>query len=150
MSPARMIDIPPVWLAGAIALLWVERQTTGGLDTGAWGLWGGRVLIGLGLLLMVAAIWEFMRAKTSPIPHTEPAAIITSGIFARTRNPIYLGDALVLAGFGLGWGAVSTLIVLPLFVALIDRRFIKAEEKRLEAHFQTEFSAYKLSVRRWI
>ncbi len=150
MPLSKWIDIPPVWLLGAVALVWLETLVTGGLNTGNWGLWAGRFLIVAGLGLMVAAIWEFQKAKTSPVPHMQPSAMITSGIFGITRNPIYLGDALILLGLGFGLGAISTLIVLPLFVALIHLRFIRAEEKRLEAGFPETWPRYRSKVRRWI
>lgn len=150
MTWRKMIDIPPVWLALAVFFLWMQARFAGGLDTGPLGLWGGRVLITLGLGLMAAALWEFYRARTTPIPHQMPDAMIASGIFGRTRNPIYLGDALILAGFGLSFGALSLVLILPGFVWLIDRRFIRAEEERLARSFPDSFPAYKSSVRRWI
>ena len=150
MPLSKWIDIPPAWLLGAICLLWLQTSLLGGFDTGPLGLWVGRVFIFAGLGLMVAALWSFQAAKTSPIPHTQPDAIITSGVFGLSRNPIYLGDLLVLLGLGLGWGAILTVLVAPAFAVLITRRFILAEEKRLEHRFPDQFTAYKTRVRRWI
>lgn len=148
MSLKKLIDIPPVWLALALLALWLQTKLLGAFDL-APAVWLGRVIIALGLVLMGLAIWEFMKARTSPIPHTNPSAIITTGVFAWTRNPIYLGDALVLFGFGMAFGALSVVVLLPAFVVLIERRFILSEEARLEAAFPEPFAAYKSSVRRW-
>lgn len=150
MTIRQMIDIPPVWLVGAIFVLWLQVRLFGALPLGVVGLWAGRGLIGLGLLLMAAALWSFVRARTTPVPHQMPDAMITSGVFAFSRNPIYLGDALILLGAGLGLGAVSTLVVLPAFIWLIDRRFIQAEEARLETGFPESWPKYRAKVRRWV
>lgn len=114
----KMIDIPPVWLVAFAAAAWWQvkllplgvslahpvTQVLGGLLVG-----GGLTLIGL-------AAWEFRRHKTTIIPHQSPSTIIQSGVFARSRNPIYLGDALILAGLILRWDAVLSLPLLPIFV----------------------------------
>lgn len=146
----RMIDIPPVWLAAFAALAWGQARY---LPAGAFGPWApaaGALLIGAGLLLMALAVLEFARARTTVIPHREPAAIVTSGVFAWSRNPIYLGDALILAGLVLRWDAVPSLLLVPVFVLAIDRHFVRGEESRLAAAFPAEFAAYRASVRRWI
>ncbi len=80
----------------------------------------------------------------------QASALITSGIFARTRNPIYLGDALILTGLILIWDAVPSSILIPAFVLLIQTRFILAEESRLRDAFGDEFLRYTASTRRWL
>jgi protein-S-isoprenylcysteine O-methyltransferase Ste14 len=147
----KMIDIPPVWLAGFAVLAWLQpRLIPAGPPAGNTALWAGGALVGLGLALMAAALWAFMRARTTPIPHQEPTALIASGIFRFTRNPIYLGDALVLAGLCIRWGAWTALLLVPLFILLIDRRFIRAEEARLARAFGPDFEAYAARTRRWL
>ncbi|MEL7459374.1 MAG: isoprenylcysteine carboxylmethyltransferase family protein [Pseudomonadota bacterium] len=150
MTRWQMIDIPPVWLFAGLGCLWAEAALTGGVPVGSLGAWIGGGFVALGLALMAAALWAFWRADTTPIPHQQPDAMITTGIFAFTRNPIYLGDALVFAGVGLSNGAILTLIIVPGFVWLIDRRFIRAEEARLAAGFPETWPTYKHRVRRWI
>ena len=63
------------------------------------------------------------RQKTTVIPHLEASHLVQSGIFSRTRNPIYLGDALVLTGLVLRFDAVLSLVLVPAFVWIIERRF---------------------------
>ncbi|MEM9709424.1 MAG: isoprenylcysteine carboxylmethyltransferase family protein [Pseudomonadota bacterium] len=150
MGPLKLIDIPPVWLAIAIGVLAAETRMTGGLTLPGWTGLVGWGLIGAGLLLMFLALAAFSRGRTSPIPHTAPQAILTEGVFSISRNPIYLGDALVLLGIGVLWGAASVVLVAPLFVFLIERRFIRAEEDRLQAAFPEEWSAYRAAVPRWV
>ena len=145
----KWIDLPPVWLAVFAALGWVQAVWLPVGSFGAFGDWlgGGLVLLGLGLA--VAAAVEFRRARTTIIPHEEPTSIVTSGVYRLSRNPIYLGDALILAGLGLRWDSVLALVLVPVFVAVITRRFILPEEARLRARFGAEFSALAARVRRW-
>ena len=106
-------------------------------------------MVGGGLLLMVLAVFEMRRARTTPIPHMQPSALVTSGIFSRSRNPIYLGDALILAGLALRWGW-PTLILVPLFMAVIQDRFIRAEEERLNTAFGPDYTRWAAKTRRWL
>lgn len=148
----RWLDMPPLWLLLFLALAWLQASRFPGLtyDTPMGDFIGG-LLVGGGILVMALAFWEFSRAKTSVVPHREPTALITSGIFRYSRNPIYLADAMFLAGFSLGWGAYPALLVLvPLFVWLITDRFIHAEEARLRQAFGAQFEAWRRAVRRWI
>ena len=147
----RMIDIPPVWLALALAVVWAEgRLAPTGLGFGRVGDLAGGALAGVGLALMLAALATLLRARTTPIPHRDPAALVTGGVFRLSRNPIYLGDAAILLGLCLRWDGVLSLALVPLFVLWIDRRFVQAEEARLNAAFPDAFAAYAARVRRWI
>ncbi len=147
----KWIDIPPVWLFGFAALAWWQaRLLPMGLSFGGgWADFVGGVLVGGGLLLMALAFAEFRRHRTTVIPHREAERLITSGIFKRTRNPIYLGDALLLAGLILRWDAVLALPLLPGFVWVIEKRFIAAEEDRLRRRFRMDFARYCQKTRRW-
>ena len=148
----KWIDMPPVWLAGFIALAWLQAaQFPMGLGFGAgWADFAGGLLVGGGLVLMGLAVAEFRRHRTTVIPHETPSRLIQSGIFSRTRNPIYLGDALILAGLILRWDAVLSLLLIPLFVWIIEKRFIESEEDRMRRAFRTEFARYERKVRRWV
>ncbi len=146
------LDMPPLWLLLFIALAWVQASRFPALT---WkhpvtDLLGG-LLVGGGLLLLALAVMEFNRARTTIIPHREAGALITSGIYTRSRNPIYLGDVLILAGVCAYWGAWLALVVLvPLFAWLITDRFILPEEARLKAAFGGAWESWAARVRRWI
>jgi protein-S-isoprenylcysteine O-methyltransferase Ste14 len=142
----KWIDIPPVWLLGTLILAWVTGR---GAAFAGLGLVGG-VLVLAGLALMVAAVLQMMAARTTPIPHMQPQALVSTGIFGLSRNPIYLGDVLVLAGCCLRWGAWSGLVLVPLLVWVLTVRFIRPEEARLRAAFGPAFDAYAARTGRWI
>jgi protein-S-isoprenylcysteine O-methyltransferase Ste14 len=148
----KWIDMPPVWLAAALALAWMQAtQLSYGLGFGPiWADLLGGVLVGAGILLMLLAVWEMYRHRTTVIPHREADRMVTTGIFSRTRNPIYLGDSLILVGMILYWDAVLALPLVPLFVWVIERRFIIPEEDRLRRKFRADFARYAQQVRRWL
>jgi len=146
----KIIDMPPFWLLGLAALAYF----LGALLT-PWGApavirWLGWLALLAGAGLMAAAIIEFRRKGTTVIPHAEPTHLVTTGVYQYSRNPIYLADALILAGLCLIWGAWAGLLLVPVFVVLIEKRFIQPEEARLRAGFGAEFAAWAGRTRRWI
>ncbi|MBU2956715.1 methyltransferase [Paracoccus sp. 1_MG-2023] len=142
-------DYPPIWLAGFAGAAWLfGRVLPPGPD---WLVWPGRLLVALGLLLMAWAAVTMMRARTTVDPHGAPRALVTGGPFAMSRNPIYLGDILILLGLSLSFGA--WIAALPLawgFMRVISARFITPEEARLSAAFPADFPQYKARTGRWI
>lgn len=148
----RWIDLPPVWLLGFLAAAWAQaRYADAGLGFGpVWADLAGGLLVGGGVLLMAMAVVQMRQAQTTVIPHRDAAVLVTNGIFARTRNPIYLGDACVLLGLILYWDAVLALPLVPVFVWVIERRFIIPEENRLRRAFRANFARYCQKTRRWI
>lgn len=141
-------DYPPVWLALALALSWVVGWLWPlGLP---WGEFAGGVLVVAGLGLMLAAAARMTARRTTIIPHRQPSTLVCDGAFALTRNPIYLGDALVLLGAMLWWQALFALPVLAGFVWIITRRFILPEEACLRATFGSAFTLWAARTPRWI
>ena len=148
----KWIDIPPVWLTGALLLAWLQK-THYALGLGFGPVWAdlvGGVVVGGGFVLMALALFEMRRHRTTIVPHMEADRLVTSGIFKRSRNPIYLGDAMVLTGLILYWDAVLSLPLIPIFVWVIERRFVQPEENRLRRKFRAAFARYEKDVRRWV
>ncbi|MFZ1416007.1 MAG: isoprenylcysteine carboxylmethyltransferase family protein [Defluviicoccus sp.] len=112
--------------------------------------WVALAPVAAGLVLAIWAAAGFIRAGTPLEPYKDAAVLITAGPYRFSRNPIYLGMALLLAGFWLWLGSLSPGLVLPAFVIAIDRRFIQREEAHLEERFGARFRAYRASVRRWL
>ncbi len=149
--PIELIDLPPVWLVACIAAAWglaayvpVLQVSVPAQSVAGW------VLIGAGAALMLYAIAAFWRFKTSVIPRQTPSALIDTGPYRLSRNPIYLADLLVLVGIVLLLGALSAWITVPLFWAAIQYRFILPEEAVLRETFGAPYEAYCRSVRRWL
>lgn len=147
----KWIDLPPVWLAGFLAAVWALGQSgAAGPGLGAWAAPAGVALIVAGAVLMFLAVIEMSRHKTTVIPHREADSLVTTGIFRLSRNPIYLGDALVLAGAIVLVGPILSIVLVPVFMWIILHRFIAPEEARLSRRFGADFDRYCQEVRRWI
>ncbi|MBB4631777.1 methyltransferase family protein [Sphingosinicella soli] len=110
----------------------------------------GLVLAVGGLGLIFAAIIRFRSAGTNPEPWRQTTAFVASGVYRWTRNPMYLGMALIFAGLALIFDSLATLLLLPFTVILIDRKVIAREERYLETKFGEDYRAYKEKVRRWL
>ena len=152
MSLLKRIDMPPTWLLGAVLLASMQAKfLPAGLSLAhpLTQLVAG-LLVGAGLLLMALAVFEMLRQRTMVDPHGQPAVIVQSGIFSRSRNPIYLADGLLLTDLILWFDAILSLVFVPLFVWVIERRFITTEEAHLRRTFRVDFARYEQKVRRWI
>lgn len=149
MKALAVLDYPPVWLAAFAALAWVAGDVPLRLF-GPAAFTVGAVLIGAGALLMLAAAVQMVRARTTVIPRRDPSALVTGGVFRFSRNPIYLADAMVLAGVIVLRDAPLAVPLLLLFMALIQKRFIYAEEARLISAFGPTYDAYALRTPRWL
>lgn len=148
----KWIDMPPVWLAAFVALAWaqVTYLDLGLTFGGGWADFAGGLMVGGGVILALLAVMEFRKHRTTVIPHNTPERLITTGVFARSRNPIYMGDVLILAGLILRWDAVLALPLIPVFLWVLEKRFIVPEENRLRTKFRSEFAKYERKVRRWV
>lgn len=146
----RMLDYPPVWLAGALVLAFWAGWAWPVLAGVVWFTAAGWSLVLLAVALMAAAAARFLRHRTTIIPHRAPDALITGGVYRLSRNPIYLADVLLLAGFILIWGAHLAWPLVPLLAWVLQRRFITPEESRLRAAFGPQAEAYFSRTRRWI
>jgi protein-S-isoprenylcysteine O-methyltransferase Ste14 len=143
-----LIDLPPVWLAGHVAVAWVLALISPAVFGGL-GDWLGRGLVALGVGITLVAAAQMMLRRTTVIPRRNPSAIVTTGVFAWSRNPIYLADALMLLGAILWLDAVLALPLVAVFVWLIQTRFIRDEEARLTLAFGPEFDLWAARTRRW-
>ena len=142
------IDYPPVWLAGFAALAFITGQvvpmTFPGIRVAGW------AVTGAWLALMAVAAAQMLARRTSLDPHGAPSSLVTGGVFRLSRNPIYVADTLLLGGLALLWQAPLALLLVPVFGAIISRRFIRPEEARLAARFPGAWPAFAARTRRWL
>ena len=105
-----------------------------------------------GLITAILAIILFKKTKTTINPMTpeETTTLVTTGIFSRTRNPMYLGLFFVISSTILFFGSWFGIIILMFFVWYINKFQIIPEEEAIEKLFGDEYSEYKKNVRRWI
>jgi protein-S-isoprenylcysteine O-methyltransferase Ste14 len=153
MTP-RKINPPHYFLFALVAMALLRLWPTpavldaAGLDA-AW-RWLGLAPIVAGVAIAAWASRQFARAGTSILPLTRSSALVTDGAFAYSRNPMYLGMTLVLVGAALLLNRPGPWLVPPGFVAILYLRFIRHEERLMEATFGDAYRAYCARVRRFV
>jgi protein-S-isoprenylcysteine O-methyltransferase Ste14 len=110
----------------------------------------GLVPIALGTLLCVCAYYGFVKAGTPVVPFERSTALVTTGLYRFTRNPMYMGLVLILVGVATMLGSLTPWLPIPLFVWILQANFIHGEERFLEELFGQQYLTYKNRVRRWL
>ena len=154
MIAGRKVRVPPVALFLIVALLmWAVA---------AWlpswrAAFAGRTVIAVLLLLTagaigIAGVRAFGRARTTvdPLRPERASALVTSGIYRRTRNPMYVALAIALLAWAVWLAHPLVLLGVAAFVGWMTRYQIAPEERALRALFGTEFERYCSEVRRWL
>lgn len=109
----------------------------------------GAPLLIAGAAMMLAAAGLFRRLGTNVRPSQPATKIATTGPYRWTRNPMYLGMALVYAGLAIGFDGPIAFALFPLVLITIQTQVIAREERYLEDKFGEEYRRYKADVRRW-
>ncbi len=99
-----------------------------------------------------AGILSFIRARTTlnPLEPGKAASLVTTGVYAVTRNPMYLSLLFVLAGWAVYLSNFAAFVFIPLFIIYMNRFQIRPEERALASLFGSDFEAYCERVRRWL
>lgn len=107
---------------------------------------------GVGILLLLAGMYSFQKAKTTfnPLKPDTASSLVASGVFRVSRNPMYVGFLLLLTGWAMWLSHPLPFLFLPVFVAYMNRFQISPEERVLSAKFGEAYDIYKQSVRRWL
>jgi protein-S-isoprenylcysteine O-methyltransferase Ste14 len=148
------LRIPPVVLTLAFcAAMWLLGRVTPFLRFNVQGSrWIALLLVAAGVFVIVLGIAEFNRASTTVNP-TQPessSSVVTSGIYRWSRNPMYAGFLLILAGWAMELASIAAVALLPAFVLYMNRYQIQPEERALTGKFGAEYLAYRQRVRRWL
>jgi len=151
---ALELKIPPVLITSLFALLmWLVSRLTPAIPMSqALKIIFLLVFAGLAAYVGLAAVAAFKKANTTVNPLTPESisSLVVTGIFKRTRNPMYLALMLALTGWGLYLANIFSLLVAVCFVLYMNRFQIQPEERALEEIFGAQFTDYKNQVRRWI
>ena len=110
----------------------------------------GLVPLAAGIVLNLNADKLFKTYGTTVKPFEESTVLITSGIYRFSRNPMYLGMLMILAGVFVLMGSLSPFTIIPIFAIIIDKVFITSEERMLDERFGDNWRNYRARVRRWI
>ncbi len=144
---------PPIIAAICAAFAWQISQLTPELTL----LWEPRMVVAiaiglLGLTLDIVSLLAFRRADTTfnPLSPEKANTVVHEGIYRLTRNPMYLGLALILFSFCIYLGNPLSILAVIAFIAYITRFQIIPEERALTEKFGQSYTQYRNSVRRWI
>ena len=148
---ARKPILPPAYfLLALVATILVARLSPGwSVASLVFGVVGGGLLVA-GLAINLVADKAFKSSGTTVKPFEESSALVTSGIFRFSRNPMYVGIVLMLVGVSLLNGSIIGVIPALLLAVFLDRRFIRVEEKMLAEKFGDAWQTYAAQTRRWL
>ena len=148
------LKIPPVALTLLFGTaMWLVSVSVSSLDLAVpWRTTVALLCFLAGFAVALAGVFEFRRAKTTVNPLTPQAAsaMVTSGIYRLSRNPMYLGLLFMLIGWAIWLSHLLAFALCPLFILYMNRFQIEPEERALTAKFGKEFRDYTRSVRRWL
>ena len=148
------LKIPPllVWLVIAGAMLGVAYSAPRLSFTLAGSSVIALALVALGGALAFAGVIAFRDKRTTvnPLTPTASSSVVSSGVYRFSRNPMYLGFLLALAGWAVYLSNAGAALLLPAFVAYMTQHQIKPEERALLAKFGSEFAQYMSQVRLWL
>ena len=146
------VRFPPPLIFAGLLLAGLAADDLLGLNPAIPGVLRG-VGIGIALLgagLIAAALLQFRKAANDPEPWKPDAAFVAQGLYRFSRNPMYLGMALLHLGIALALDSLGALLTWPVAAVLIDRLVIAREERHLARRFGLEYQEYLSHVRRWL
>lgn len=151
MHKPRRIIYPPIWLLfGFAAMFTIDYFFPFTSRFAPVVRYAAAVPVLLGLAIIISAGSGFRKAGTDMVPFKNVNSLVTDGIYRFTRNPMYLGMAIILLGAAMLFANPATLLTVPVFMAIIQARFIIPEERMLSDLFGAEFETYCSRVRRWL
>jgi protein-S-isoprenylcysteine O-methyltransferase Ste14 len=113
--------------------------------------WLAAVLVSVGFVTGTSGVVTFRKAKTTLNPMKPDAStLVTWGVYAISRNPMYLGGLIMLLGWGIFLLNALAILFLPVYVLYINRFQIAPEERALTSLFGQTYAAYQMRARRWL
>jgi protein-S-isoprenylcysteine O-methyltransferase Ste14 len=149
---AGVVALPPFTFLGFLAAAAVLEAVVPLPAAGAYPAAryvAGAVLIVVALAFIFAAAGRFRAAGTNIPPSLPTTALVTEGIYTRTRNSFYLGSTLIYCGLAVAAGSSWAIVLLVPMMWVVNVGVIAREERYLEQKFGERYRAYKGRVRRW-
>jgi protein-S-isoprenylcysteine O-methyltransferase Ste14 len=148
------VYIPPPLIYAAIFMVSLLFQKYSPLDNVFFQSFTSRILgiilIFIGFFINIPALVQFLKSKNTVVTIKPARSLQTSGIYAITRNPMYISLALFYIGLAFLVGNWWTIVFFPVLLLIVQEYVIKHEEKYLESAFGQEYLQYKSKVRRWV
>jgi protein-S-isoprenylcysteine O-methyltransferase Ste14 len=151
VAPPNTIPWPPIIVGAAVvlavALGWLLPLR--GLVPAPLAICGGAVIVA-GVALDVAAMSVMQRNRANILPHRAATRLVASWPFSMSRNPIYLGNTIMLGGAALAFRNPWFLLTAGMSAWIVTNLAIRREERHLAALFGTAWDDYAARVPRWI
>ncbi|MBR9873393.1 MAG: isoprenylcysteine carboxylmethyltransferase family protein [Vibrionaceae bacterium] len=148
------LRVPPVavFLLVVLLMYWLKGLTPTFMITVPFVEFVVAALTLLSGFIGIAGVYEFRKAKTTvnPVKPESASSVVNTGVFAYTRNPMYVALLLLIIALGLWWQHLSVILCGAVFISYMNRYQIKPEERALERLFGEDYLKYKNRVRRWV
>jgi protein-S-isoprenylcysteine O-methyltransferase Ste14 len=144
--------IPPVIVVLIFAGLMALIAHFSVIDFDAFITYITAILVSIGVTFCVAGVVSFKIAKTTvnPSKPDQASELVTSGVYRISRNPMYVGFAFILLGWGVWLASILAILTIVGFVTYLTQFQIIPEERALTTLFGQQFTDYKAKVRRWL
>ena len=149
-NPGVRVPPPLLYLAAVVAGWLFDRQWPVPIGVATPRLTLAWLLIALSVVLLTSSVRSFWRKHTSAIPIRPATALVIAGPYRFTRNPMYVGMALLTAALGLLLDTWWPIVLLIPTLILVQVFVIAREERYLRRRFGAEYDAYTRQVRRWL
>ncbi len=151
-SDSAGVRVPPpfIYLTSLLVGIFGGRYLPGSLPRGPFCVAAGSMIFVLGLVLALSAIMRFRNAGNDPNPNVPVNDLVVDGPFRLTRNPMYVGLALVYAAIALWTASLWALLLLVVVMLVIRYGVIAREERYMTRRFGDAYLDYTKRVRRWI
>ena len=151
-GPGVYIPPPLLYILIFLAAIFIQKKNP--LDNGLFQLQiikvAGIILLVIALFFSIRSLRQFFLSKNTLILIRPATSLQTTGIYRISRNPMYLGLAIVYLGLTCLIGNWWNLILFPVLFLIVQEYIIKHEEKYLELEFGQQYTQYKKTVRRWL
>ena len=143
--------MPPTWLLVAMITMLALHFLipVAWIISPFWNL-TGLILIASGLILNLSADKAFHQIHTTVKPFEESSSLVTNGVFRISRNPMYLGFVLILTGVAILLRTLSPYLMIIAFVIILDKTYVRVEERMLTEKFGSSWKRYQSVTRRWL
>jgi protein-S-isoprenylcysteine O-methyltransferase Ste14 len=149
-NPGVWIPPPLLYAAAIVGGFLLNRQWRLPIGTGPLLVMIGGVLVIAWAVLAASSIRRFRRSRTSMITFRPATALVVSGPYRFTRNPMYVSLALLTVAFALFLNTWWIALLLVPVLLLVQWFVIKPEERYLYRRFGAEYERYVRRVRRWL
>lgn len=149
-APSYLNHVPDACLfAGGVGAFLIAKVLPGTVVMPAFVQYAGWSMVAVAILLILHVLAR-LRKHSSTNPLGTPRTLLTTGVFAYSRNPLYAADILAVTGCALASGSYMSLVFPALCFIIIDRLVIPVEESFLALAHSSAYAAYRSSVRRWL